>query len=111
MLKHRLHYSLFVLRNSDFIQRLKSSLSSIKSFLRNIIKITAIPLAVPTTRIISEYPFLPDYLEFDYTTFEYTKQRFNSIYYRILDNYLIIGRKKRLILFNKIILFTWLKRY
>lgn len=111
MLKHHLRYSLFVLRNSDFTQRLKSSLSSVKSFLRNIIKITAIPLAVPTTRIISKYPFLPDYLEFDYTTFEYTKQRFNSIDSQILDNYFIIGRRKRLILFNKIVLFTWLKRY
>ena len=65
MLKHHLRYSLFVLRNSDFTQRLKSSLSSVKSFLRNIIKTTAIPFAVPTTRIISKYPFLPDYLEFD----------------------------------------------
>lgn len=111
MLKHHLRYSLFVLRNSDFIQRLKSSLSLVKSFLKNIIKTTAIPLAVPTTRIISKYPFLPDYLEFDYTTFEYIKQRFNSIDSRILNNYLIIGRRKRLILFNKIVLFTWLKRY
>ena len=111
MCKHHLHYSLFVLRNSDFTQRLKSSLSSIKSFLKNIIKITAIPLAVPTTRIISKYPFLPDYLEFDISTFESIKQRFNSIDSRILGNYLIIGRRKRLILFNKIVLFTWLKRY
>ena len=111
MLKHHLHYSLFVLRNSDFTQRLKSSLLSVKSFLRNIIKTTAIPLAVPTTRIISKYPFLPDYLEFDESTFESIKQRFDEIDYNILHNYLIIGRRKRLILFNKIVLFTWLKRY
>lgn len=62
MLIYKLHYLLFVLRNSDFTKRLKSSLSSVKSFFRNIIKTTAIPLAIPTTRIISKYPFLPDYL-------------------------------------------------
>lgn len=111
MLIYKLHYLLFVLRNSDFTQRLKSSLSSVKSFLKNIIKITAIPLALPTTRIISKCPFLPDYLEYDKSTFEYTKQRFDDIDYNILHNYFIIGRRKRLILFNKIVLLTWLKRY
>lgn len=111
MLKYKFHYLLFVLRNSDFTKRLKSSLSLIKSFFRNIIKTTAIPLAVPTVRITSKYPFLPDYLEYDESTFEYIKQRFDDIDYNILHNYLIIGRRKRLILFNKIVLFTWLKKY
>ena len=97
MCKYHLHYLLFVLRNSDFTQRLKSSLSSVKSLLKNIIKTTAIPFAVPTTRIISKYPFLPDYLEYDESTFKYTKQRFDEIDYNILHNYLIIGRRKRLI--------------
>lgn len=95
MCKYHLHYSLFVLRNSDFTQRLKSSLSSVKSFLRNIIKTTAIPLAVPTTRIISKYPFLPDYLEHDQSTFKSIKQRFDNIDYNILSNYFIIGRRKK----------------
>lgn len=111
MFIYKLCYLLFKFNNSNFVKKSKSLLLLIKSFFRNIIKTTATPLAVPTTRIISKYPFLPDYLEYNQSTFEYTKQRFDKIDYNILHNYLIIGRRKRLILFNKIVLFTWLKRY